>query len=220
MAIRLIACLLLLFGSLVNSYAQITTYQLDLKDSTISILYTGISNRIYIKNLPNNSKVKFNNEFLEPFYEQYGHYAIRVRVVDGVENTLRVFKMGKEIYNHKYVVKNTNGPLVRLGIVKDSIAAKEDILFAPRLVGFMPDCYLKFNYRLVGYNISLYRGNNVELIYKHDIDLNMVNFDDHVKNEIKLMKKGDKIVIEQIKILGRGDNGCCRDMPPIKIIIK
>lgn len=226
MPIRGFLLLVFLFSQTTSVYGQIVTYQLDLKDSTADIIHTKIANHIYIKNLPRDAKVEFNKEVLTPLNpsidpHKHGNYVLRV--IEGGENTLRIYKNEREIYKHKYIVKSANEPVVRLGIIKDSIAAKEDILFAPRLSCFIPNCDINsIMYRLVSYSITLYIGNNIESVSKEENtkDLNGIDFDDHVKNEIRRMKKGDKIIIDNIKVLGRGDNFCLRQMTPIKIIIK
>ena len=222
---------LLLIGIPMQTDGQIKTYQLSLKDSTLNILNIGCENALSVKNLPKDCIVKFNDEVLEPLtynsfdeYIKYGNYSVNPN--DTGDNILRVLKKGKEVFQKKFIAKRHGDPTVKFGIVKDSFASVEQILAYPKLFVYTPNYYLKYGYSLVRYNIYFAKGTNTKSIYRGYIDgrpmnYDMAEFDDEIKNEIKLLKKGDRVFIDDIVILGDGGcTGCARSMPPIDIIIK
>ena len=83
---------------------------------------------------------------------------------------------------------------------------------------YIPECQLKTPFRLGAYRITLQIASQKETKEISDFDLNDTPFDKDIQNKISRMKRGDKIVIYDIRIVS--GNSTTRILPPIEIVIK
>ncbi len=219
---------LLLVTSFLSNYAstnaQIATYQTKLRDSTLAILYVGIDNAILIDKIPGNSKVKFDNEYINPiptnFNPAHPHEKIFVVRVDkpGINKLHILNSRNKEIYAKEYNSKRINDLKVQLGYIKSTEATVNEILLRPSVICYSPECHLKNLFRLGSYRITMQIASEQETKEISDFDLNDKPFDKDIQNKITRMKKGDKIFIDDVRIVG--DNNTTRIIPPIKVTIR
>src|ERR1035441_171994 len=87
--------------------AQITTYQLCLKDSTLNILYPGFDNYVIIKNLPEGAKVIFKGQVLDPLiYPSAPPDLYNLIFWNGSDSVLYVYKNDNEIYSKVFTIKH------------------------------------------------------------------------------------------------------------------
>ncbi len=198
---------LLYFACAINtSFAQITTYQLFLKDSTLNLLYLNGGNDVRIKNLPIGSKVSYRGEVKEHCFDYSDLY--NLTPMSQEDSVLHIYKNGKEIYKKVFTLKCWPNPMAKLGTLKDTFATVSEVIACPYLYIAFSDSYLnpKPIADLHGYNITIYTGQNslpIRQFYKNSKDkLGGVPFDNAVIIAIKNLKKGDKFKIDEIKAWG------------------
>jgi hypothetical protein len=187
----------LYLGVSVTATAQIATYQLSLRDSTLNILYVGVSNRVAITNLPANTRVKFENEFLTPYNNIYNLTPRKPG-----NSALCVYnKTNKIIFSKEYTTRYSSGVPLQVGIVKYPVASVSDILVKPALVCYTGDS-LKPWCRIVSYDMMLCTNDTVETKSLSGDNLTNIPFDKDIQDKIAMMKNGDRIFIENVKAIG------------------
>lgn len=191
---------LYLFAS-TTTEGQITTYQLSLIDSTENILYVGIDNKVAIKNVPVNTKVKFEGKDIKPT----GSYYMLTPTQAG-KSTLRIYdRNNKTIFSKEYPVNYIEDFKLQVGNGKSGLVSLSDIMANPALV-INYSSKLKSSWRIVNYDISLminkvyHEGKSVS-----GENLSNVPFDKDLRDKIATMKNGDAIFIEGIKAYGPDD---------------
>jgi hypothetical protein len=221
---RLIIAMVMFMSATAVADGQIVSYLTQLRDPSLNILYIGVSNNVWLKNLPEDCKVKFNDKFISPrdHYAGDSFYIYKnffLTVEKEGNYVLRVFQQNKEIFKKEYQANRVNDPVVRLGIVKDSFASVEEILAYPAVVCTYPGCLMKRGPYIVYYVVTIRNSENRRAFTIEDRKgLNGVAFGDELKNEIRRMKRGDKITVEEIKGFA---NGCMtRSFASIKVTIK
>ena len=225
MLARLLSSMLLLF-TLGSLKAQVTTYQTALKDSTLNILYTHFDNEVTIKNLPEGAIVKFNDKIIEP-YLHYSGVAVDYKTLHLLPNkegnyALQVLNSNnEEIYKRDYQAVTFRDPITKLGILKDTAATVAEILAYPALVCFVPNDNLREKETILFYTITIIRGLNVLTINTSGCcrkNYNGAPFDSDIQGDIRKMRKGDKLFVENIKAMG--PDRTTRGLAPIVVTIK
>ncbi len=225
MASRFMAVMVFFNCAVAASYGQITSCLTQLRDQSLNIIYVGVSNNVWLKNLPDGCEVKFNDKLTPPrdHYADDSFYIYKnffLTVDKEGSYILRVFKNNKEIFKKEYQAKKINNPVVRLGVVKDTFASVEEILAYPAVVCNIPNCLLKCIFSINSYEIHLLKNMNQGVFVRREEgrDLNGAEFRKEIIDEIKKLKKGDHILIDGIKA-SRPD-AITRSFTPIKVTIK
>ncbi len=212
----------------VFTQAQVHTYIPDLKDTSLNTLFLRYPNTVVFANLPDGAQVKFNGDEISPISYPV-EKAYNLRVSKKGTYTVQVFDKNKEIYKRDFVAnKGMSDPFAHFGIIKGwtATATVDDVLADPAVYCDIPGNPTIYRFRVIRYDIMLVRDGDVETIHKHvsnqhisTDDIGGKTFDEETKQKIKLMKKGDKIIIEDIKVAGPDKQVRTMD-GPITITIK
>ena len=192
-----------------STQAQVHTYIPDLKDTSANTLFLNYSNTVVFANLPDGAQVKFNGDGVNPIsYPVEKAYDLRVSKAGSY--SVRVLDKGKEIYKRDFVAKKGLGePIPHFGIIKgwNTTATVDEVLAQPAIICDIADNPTVHHVRLFCYDITLIRDGDAETIHKHTRneyhstdDLTGRSFDNETQAKIKLMKKGDKIIIEGMQL--------------------
>lgn len=203
--------------AITNAQGQINVYLPLLKDSSLNILQTGIVNTLRIENLPDGAKVKFNNKYLEPQRVSTNCKDFNLEVTESHKYWLEVTAREKLLYSREYVYMRLGDIKVLIGARNDNTLTVPEIMEHPSIVCAIENCYLKNCIKLVGYQLTIVKnkkevkswrkgknkdGINTPVLGSDLPDLNDSTFDIDLQNEIRQLKKDDKIYIEDIVVVG------------------
>jgi len=192
-----------------STHAQVHTYIPDLKDTSANTLFLNYSNSVVFANMPDGAEVKFTGDGVNPIsYPVEKAYDLRVSKAGTY--SVRVLDKGKEIYKRDFIAnKAMSDPFAHFGIIKGwtATATVDDVLADPALYCDIPGNTTIYHFRILRYDMTIIRDGDVETINKHTRneyhstdDLNGRAFDEETKAKIKLMKKGDKLLVEGIQV--------------------
>lgn len=199
---------LISFFVCLKANAQIETYQLSLKDSTKNILYIGVPNQIEIKHLPVDANMILKNGEIRSdgglftFYEQKTG-----------PDSLIIKKGGKTIYRKEFEGEYVCDPRSRLCGLSDSTGYPAQIMACADLIVFS-SCAYKMRLRVLEFTVTLFK----KRIEDYPQQVRGSHLPVSVLNEIKTMKRGDKILFQDIKV---GGPDCrLRILPDYTVYIK
>ncbi len=194
-----------------STQAQVHTYIPALKDTSLNTLFLRYPNTVVFANLPDGAEVKFNGDGVNPIsYPVEKAYDLRVSKAGTY--TVHVIDKNKEIYKRDFVAnKGMSDPFAHFGIIKGlkATATVDEVLADPAVYCDITGNPTIYHFRLIRYNITLIRDGDIETTHKNinskrisTDDVGGKPFDEETKRKIKLMKKGDKIIIEGIQAAG------------------
>lgn len=178
--------------------AQITTYQLSLKDSTQSILYTDIPNKIEIRNLPKDADVDLKDGYISSA-DNYFYVTPRKQ---GSDTLIVHDKKGKLLFSKPYIVRPYNGSYPHIGNIKYTLASKSEVLADPSIKFEKTDDLLKPVWRITSYTISTLFKDSISSRIVTGYDLTGVPFDKGILDTIAQMKETDGVFVENIQVVG------------------
>ena len=190
--------------------AQIKTYQLSLKDSSIAEVYLAEHNRIRIEGAKSTDKI----EFKEADVLRDSFNIFRVIPLGLGRKTLIIYRNNREIFRKDFETKQLSRPKSRLGAIKDSSASINQIISFPRLLALFENCNYKDEHGWVTrFSLSVLKRN--DLVYQESID------GDRLSKEgiemIRQLRAGDRILIEDIVAVG---TFCPTVLDPIVVKIR
>lgn len=199
---------LISFFVCLRANAQIETYQLSLKDSTKNILYIGVPNQIEIKHLPVDAKMILKNGEIHSDGSLFTFYEQKTG-----QDTLVIKKGGKIIYRKAFEGRYVCDPNSRLCGLQDSISYPDQIMACTDLIVF-DSCAYKMRMHVLEFTVGLFKKGADG--YPQQVEGARLPIS--VLNEIKTMKRGDKILFQDIKV---GGPDCrLRILPDYTVYIK
>ena len=182
----------------VTSTAQITAFQISLKDSTQEVLYVGIPNKVTIKGLPEHARVKFGRKYIKSDTNNY----ILNPDTAGNRKLIVYGRHHRVIFSKDYTARYLGHCDIQLGIVKYPVTSVEDILVNPALVCNCSDSLAKPFFRITQYDIGILVNGVYDTQSVTGDNLDGKPFDSAIISKISKMKNGDAIFIEGIRAYG------------------
>lgn len=199
-----------------QSSAQISTVQLSLRDSNKNVMYYGAENKILFKNLPEGSIIKYDGEVMEPDAGTTAQYTILATGLG--KDTIYVYKDKKVIDARPFYTVYIPDPKAALGLVKDSITTVQRIMAYPAIAVTFPGCLMKMTIAVSTYTLTIkYKSGETYTKTFAGKNVNGAEFDEVTKGKVKNMTKGDKIALENIKVVL--PDGIARALNPVKVEI-
>ena len=193
--------------------AQISTYQLSLKDSNAAILYYNGPNRIRISGVKGSDQVTLRNSFAN--YRSGNIHSFYI-LTPASSDTLRIRRGKKIIFTKVFEVKRLPDLAARMGNIKDSFATVKEILAYPKM-------------RIYFGNDTLYNGEWFQLLTfvtiskNHEGDEQILSSNGNYLSQeqrrlIAMLRKGDKILFDEIR--ATCSDCVARILDPITITIR
>ncbi|PZF71537.1 GldM family protein [Taibaiella soli] len=191
-----------------SANAQIETHQLSLKDSTKNILYIGIVNRIRLIHLPTGAKMTLKNGEIHQDGNLFTFYERK----EGAD-TLIIQKGGKVIFRKVFEGRYVCDPKVRLCGLPDSVGYPAQIMVCSDLMVF-DSCLYKMRMSVLEFTVTLFKSR--EEGFPQQIEGSKLPVS--LLNQIQTMKRGDRILFQDIKA---GGAECrIRTMPDYTVYIR
>ncbi len=188
---------------------QIRCWQPMLLDSNSKILYIGIFNRVSFSGLPKESTMTLTNGEI---YQNGNSYNF---IVSSVEDAvLEISQSGKVIFTQTFKPIILGDPKARIGKIDKQVASVEEVLASPFLTANIDNCLLKR-----WYTVMSFKANMFSKVQSGNINFqnNGYFFSDDLILYIKQLKRGDKIIFDDIKV--RCPDCRTRILNPIAITI-
>jgi hypothetical protein len=220
--------LIVFFSSFINLKSQVGLINNSLKDSTLRILYVGDENEIEITGTKKGKKYSLKSKNNKVFYNENLNnntkYSIECKS-EGID-TLSVFEDKKQILEVSYEIHKKNLERCILGNYISSYLTKKQIIESPYISLHIPNCFLKVKAIIYSFELSKIVQNKTIPLYENlsDNEKNRYEknrnqgsyFTDYQIKQISEMKKGDKLIIDNLKIFAP----CLRKIPGLIITIK
>jgi hypothetical protein len=136
-----------------TAYGQINIINESLTDDSKNIFYIGVDNRIRISVFDDNYSMAITGGGGTIQKTGKGQYVVRVTAVTDLCE-LFVLKGTRNIFRKPYVVRTINDPVATLSGIRDTTVSRNRILLNPNLSIVIPNCYFRFNYRVVSFSAS------------------------------------------------------------------
>jgi len=230
------------------SFSQINISNLSLTDTTLPIAYQGVDNILSISGLRNGEKVSLNSIYSSSRLTKNGvnSYIYLPSIMDR-NDTVYLWDRDIIIAKQPFKINKLNEPKVSLGNIRDSFITILQAINNPYLSVYIPDNYFKYTMHIISFELFKIVNKDTISLYSSEIqsgyDTIMVvdfnsgketfkiersesritrNFNERLTNYqingIKKMKKGDRLLFQNIKAVGQ--NGCYRKLEDFIIYLK
>jgi hypothetical protein len=191
---------------------QVDILNIDLTDSTLNFIYTGLDNDLLITGLRDTSELKFTGYKIKVTRNKDRLIATSSSV--GID-TLKVFKKDKLLLAKVFEIRKWATPFVRLGDIKDTVASVQEIILNPVLIYVRQDYYRYYSWvEQFALTITGAKGNTLRPL--ESVEGNRLT--EEMLRDIKKLKPGNKLSFEFIRIACAD---CSRPtMPAFTIMIK
>jgi hypothetical protein len=230
------------------SFSQIKISNLSLTDTSLPIAYIGVDNILSISGLGKGEKISLSSMYTSSRLTNNGvNKFIYSPSLKENNDTVYIWKDDIIIGNQHFKIKKLNEPQVSLGNLRDNFITISKILENPNLNIFIPDNYFKYKMHIISFELFKIVNKDTISLYSSEIqsgyDTIMVvdfntgketfkiersesritrNFNERLTNYqingIKKMKKGDRLLFQNIKAVGQ--NGCYRKLEDFIIYLK
>ena len=209
-SVKWLFCIQILFPLFIHG--QIEIYNRSLTDSTLNILYSGIENHMRLKGIGNSKNYTVSISTGETLAIDQGRFDVYGRS-DSL-TILTIKKNDKKIFQKTYTVRPLKKMVVRVGLIKDSIASKNEVLANPFLNALIPESFWNCKFYITSFSAT-FIVNRIDSLFTES------KYSTFTKEQIELLKtlsSGDRIYFSEIIL------GCinCRSskLPPFTLYIK
>lgn len=191
---------------------QISIFNISLRDTTKNELYLGCENIIHIPGINTSSDDVFvkasigklkKNATGKYYYERESHVKYDIKT-----DTISIYKKGKSIFKQVFEMKIIpyEDAYFQFGGKRDSILTVRDILTSPFVKYTIPPSnykdYKKIDYPSVSkFTITIISKNQNRYVFKEPIGGGILYY--NYKDEIRKLQSGDRIILEDIVIVGQ-----------------
>lgn len=195
-----------------SSIGQVNIKAIKLTNIDANVLYIGVDNVLKVEGF-DNLPVKLVSQ--KGAVKQINGNEFIVHVSSLGADTLTVFKNGKEIFYKPFEISRIVDPVVRIGKSISDVATVAEILSDPGLNVFLPNCYYINPFKVSGFSGSFITRNGRSI---QTFNSATNKFLKEQLNIIKTLKSGDKILFDQILVIGLDSNR--RMLPNLSVSIQ
>jgi hypothetical protein len=194
-------CVLATFSAIVNG--QISISNLSLTDSTLPYFYIGVDNYIRISGKEfkeANSAIRVSGGGASILKESANRFIIRVNAITDDCRVWITNENGTTIAKKTFKVRIIPEAFATLNGKKNDTVSKKEILLSPFLKMIIPNCFLKLNYQITSFSVTLVSNGDHILIATKGNTLSLEQ-----KKAIEKLQPSDTILFKEIRVGGPDD---------------
>ena len=189
----------LLFLSLL-SHAQLKIENLALTKPDANFLYIGVDNKIEVSGVKNTPLLRV--EMNGMFYSADVNGLFYVKAVKRDTSELHVYQNSKIVATKIYYTDRIPEPIVLLGAYRDTVVLKGEVLNYNKLRVVFPNCLYSHKSSVASFDIKFI--SKIKELNKSD-KVYGTSIPEVYKSLISKLQSGDKIVFDNIRIVGPDD---------------
>lgn len=198
-----------------NLSAQIDLINLSLTDSSKSVVYIGVDNRMEIKGIPSDPNIKITASELRIEKSKWDENQYYCYASKRGKDEIKIYRNDTLLFTKLFTIDRINDPAVYFGDLTDTIATVKEVLQNPFLHVEIPYCYYDHGFRIIEFEVGFFiKSLGDTVITGRTTGFKLLKEHLYI---IEQLEAGEKIIFTRLKVFAYG---CFINLKPFSITIR